>query len=106
MISPKGISMDKEKVTAVSDWHTLNKLWDVQCFLGFANFYRCFIQGYLKIVESLTRLTRKDTPFAWNLHQEQAFTRLKGAFTTATILVHYDFSYPSIIETDASDFVC
>ena len=29
MISPKGIGMDKEKVTAVSDWPTLKKLRDV-----------------------------------------------------------------------------
>jgi hypothetical protein len=29
---------------------------DVQCFLGFANFYRIFIKDYSKIVALLTRL--------------------------------------------------
>ena len=38
--------------------------------------------------------------------QQRAFERLKVAFTTAPILAHYDFSRPSIMETDASDFVC
>src|SRR5207302_3685627 len=50
MISPKGIAMDKEKVFAVSDWPILKNLRDVQSFLGFANFYRHFIQGYSKVV--------------------------------------------------------
>lgn len=35
---------------------------------------------------------------------EEAFYRLKEAFTTAPILVHFDPSKVPIVETDASDF--
>jgi hypothetical protein len=106
IISPEGIAMDQGKLTAVSEWPTPRKLRDVQSFLGFANFYRRFIQGYSKVVAPLTRLTAKDVPFIWGPDQEKAFTDLKHSFTTAPVLAHYDFSRPSIVETDASDYVC
>ena len=35
---------------------------------------------------------------------EETFQLLKAAFTTASVLVHPDFSKPFFIETDASDF--
>ena len=106
VISPAGISMDKGKLTAVSDWPIPRKLRDVQSFLGFPNFYRRFIYEYSKLVAPLTRLTGKDIPFSWDVAQQEAFAKLKFSFTTAPILAHYDFARPSLVETDASDFVC
>jgi hypothetical protein len=106
IISTEGIAMDQGKLTAVSEWPTPRKLRDVQSFLGFANFYRRFIKSYSKVVTPLTRLTAKDVPFTWGPDQEKAFTDLKNSFTTAPVLAHYDFSRPSIVETDASDYVC
>jgi transposase InsO family protein len=86
---------------------------DVQCFLGFANFYRRFIKNYSQIVAPLTNLTRK-TPaphggngggtFHWSPEAQAAFEKLKSAFTSAPILAHADPSQPYIVETDASDF--
>ena len=35
----------------------------LQSFLGFANFYRWFINGFSKIVQPLVALTHKDRPF-------------------------------------------
>jgi len=46
MIGQEGIKMSQEKVEAVLSWQRLNSLTDVQSFLGFANFYRRFIQDY------------------------------------------------------------
>jgi len=106
VISSKGIAMDESKLTAVAEWPTPKRLRDVQSFLGFANFYRRFIQSYSKVVSPLTWLTGKDRPFRWKGEQEEAFAGLKKAFTTAPILAHYDFTQPSIVETDASDFIC
>jgi hypothetical protein len=78
---------------------------DVQSFLGFANFYRHFIKGYSSIVAPLTRLTRKDTPFAWTSDCTHTFNNLKTAFTTAPILRHFDYDREVIVQTDASDFI-
>jgi len=84
-------------------------LKDVQSFLGFANFYRRFIKGYSDIVSPLTALTKKGqgkhVPFVWGPAQQDAFDRLKTAFTTAPILAHFDFDRQTAVERDASDYV-
>lgn len=46
MISWRGVEMDTCKVKAVMDWPKSTKVKDLQRFLGFANFYQCFIQNY------------------------------------------------------------
>jgi hypothetical protein len=43
IISTEGIKMDPEKITAVQDWEAPRNLKDVRTFLGFANFYHCFV---------------------------------------------------------------
>jgi hypothetical protein len=45
LISESGISMTSGKVEAVKSWPEPRNVKDVQAFLGFANFYRRFIQG-------------------------------------------------------------
>ena len=57
VISHNGLSMDPSKVRTIIDWQTPSSVRDVQCFLGFANFYRKFIKNYSKIVMPLTELT-------------------------------------------------
>jgi hypothetical protein len=46
IISTEGMSMDKDKITAITAWQTPTSIKELQQFLGFANFYRRFIQGY------------------------------------------------------------
>jgi len=96
-------SMDPKKIRTVTEWKKLATVRDVQCFLGFANFYRIFIRNYSKIAAPLTRLTRKDK-LEWNAEADQAFETLKKAFTTAPILMHPNFQKPFFLETDASNF--
>jgi hypothetical protein len=104
VISPKGISMDKTKVNTLLSWATPKSVRDVQCFLGFANFYRAFIKDYSTMAAPLIALTRKNRPFEWNSAAQNAFDKLKTLFTTAPILAHADPSRPFIVETDGSDF--
>jgi hypothetical protein len=40
IISPDSISMDPSKVSAILAWPVLTNIWELQLFLGFANFYR------------------------------------------------------------------
>ena len=91
---------------AVLEWKTPESLVEVQSFLGFANFYRCFIQDYSGIARPLTELTKKEKKeeWAWNLEAQQAFVELKQCFTTAPILPHFNPTKQVIIESDASDF--
>lgn len=96
--------MAQNKVSAVLDWPLPTKVKELQQFLGFSNFYRRFMQGYSRIISTLTRLLKKDTKFFVDAPAEAAFGRIKSAFTDASILKHFDPSLPTIIETDASDY--
>ena len=103
IISGEGLSMDPKKIQTVLEWKKPTTVRDVQCFLGFANFYRIFIKDYSKIAAPLTRLTCKDK-LEWSTEADQAFEILKMAFTSAPILTHLDFQKPFFLESDASDF--
>ena len=104
IISTKGLKMDPAKVKAVSDWEPPSTVKQVQSFLAFANFYRRFIKDFSKITRPLSVLTRKDVSFIWSTECDMVFNLLKSRFTSAPILHYFDFSKPSILETDASDF--
>ena len=105
MVISKGqVNMDKKKVAGVLEWPAPKKVKDVQAFLGFANFYRRFIQDFAKITRPLVDLTKKDQPWVWESAQQVAFEALKEAFTTAPILRIPDDFNPFRLSTDASDF--
>ncbi len=104
IITTEGIKMDPEKVSAILDWEAPKNVKDVRGFIGFANFYRRFIDEFSVIISPLVRLTRKDAKFDWTDECQHAFDRLKSAFTTAPILRHFDPTLPCVVEADSSDF--
>lgn len=105
IISTEGIKMDPAKVKAVADWAVPQHLKDVQAFLGFCNFYRRFIPRFSTLAAPLTALTRKGAKFDWTMRCQSAFDSLKASFTAGEVLRHFDPALPTILETDASDFV-
>jgi len=105
VIGREGIKMEEGKVEAVLEWKTLASLTEVQSFLGFINFYWCFIMHYSRVARPLMELTKGNKKeWEWNLQAEEAFQGLKRRFTTVPILAHFDATKPMIIETDPSDF--
>ena len=101
LISPHGIRMDPKKVEAVTSWPAPQSQHDIQIFLGFANFYRKFIDNYSRIVTPITALLKKNVRFHWAREADKAFRTLKTAFTTAPVLRHFDRSRPAVLEADA-----
>jgi len=95
IIGTDGIGMDPMKISCILEWQTPKNVTDIQCFLGFANFYRRFFKNYSKVVTPLTSLTKKEggkyIPFLWGSDQQAAFDQLKNAFTPAPILRHFDY---------------
>jgi hypothetical protein len=107
IFSSNGVSMDPAKVSAVADWPQPTSVKEIQVFLGFANFYRQFIQCYSELVQPLTSYTRSEfkfRPFLWTNEADLAFKTLKSAFASAPILRIFDPSKTAIVETDCSDF--
>ena len=104
IIYPKGVEIDQEKIRTIVELEAPDSVKGVQSFLGFANFYRRFIEGYSKFTHLLTNLTKKSEKFFWSDECGCAFKELKQRFTSAPILRHYNPELPCIIECDASDF--
>src|ERR1700731_2768240 len=63
VLSLAGLLMDTAKVKAMQDWPMPWKVKDIQSFLGFTNFYHCFIHGYSDIVTLMICLTQKKIPW-------------------------------------------
>ena len=83
MLSPNGLSMAQNKIQAIQDWPEPWKVQAIMSFLGFANFYCCFIYGYSEITVPLTQLTQKDVPWVFSDDCWESFEKLKKAFITA-----------------------
>jgi hypothetical protein len=104
IISPDGISMDPQRISTIVEWPVPESVYDVQVFLGFANFYRRFIDGYSRVVLPITQLLRKNQKFVWSSKAQDAFDRLKSLFTSAPVLRHFDPELPISLYTDSSGF--
>jgi len=96
--------MDPVKVAGVCKWPILENWTDVQAFIGFINFYHCFIQDFSTIAWPLFDLTCSDQAWNWGTKEQEAFERLKMAVITAPILVSPQDSEPFRIEADSSGF--
>ena len=85
VLSKDRIAVDPAKVVAVQDWQIPKNATKVRRFLGLAGYYRKFIKDFAKISTPLTRLTKKNMTFSWDVDCDDAFQRLKRALTTASV---------------------
>ncbi|GKB08452.1 hypothetical protein Tco_0836736, partial [Tanacetum coccineum] len=61
------------KIESIKDWESPKTPTEIRQFLGLAGYYRRFIEGFLKIAKSMTKLTQKGVKFDWGDKQEAAF---------------------------------
>lgn len=56
---------------------------------------------------ALTEPTKKNVPWSWDNNElaNAAFQALKDAFTSVSILLHFNTDKEIVVKTDASDFV-
>jgi hypothetical protein len=85
---------------SIKDWAASGSVKNILQFLGSANFYRHFIDGFSKVSRPLTALTA----FNWAEAARSVLVTSKHLFTVAPILVHFHSEKPTVVETDASDF--
>jgi len=116
IVSQEGIRCDPEMLSPIKDWEPPKNVKELQKFLGFANFYRRFVEGFAKTAQPLTELLGGSTqkrgtkpakvakPWMWGMEQQTAFERLREALTSPPLLAYPDFSKPFILRTDASTY--
>ncbi|GKC00100.1 reverse transcriptase domain-containing protein [Tanacetum coccineum] len=86
MIDSQGIHVDPAKIEEVKNWAPPTTPIEVRQFLGLADYYRRFIEGFSKTAKSLTELTQKNKKYIWGENQESAFQLLKQKLYEAPIL--------------------
>ena len=104
VIGPEGIKMEEEKVKGVLEWPTPKSVKDVQKFLGLANYYRRFIEGFATVARPLHDLVKKDKKWEWMEKEERAFQELKERFMKELVLAAPDIDKKMRMEVDASDY--
>lgn len=100
----EGVKVDPEKVAAIKSWEAPVNAKGVRSFLGFANFYREFIDSFSELSQPLIRLTKKGAPFRWEQAERESFDKLKELFIQAPVLAHWDPDKPTVLEADCSGF--
>jgi RNase H-like domain found in reverse transcriptase/Reverse transcriptase (RNA-dependent DNA polymerase)/dUTPase len=86
IISGSNVKMDLEKIKAISQWKEPQNKKELQLFLGFANYYRKFIEDYGSITKPMTKLTSNKT-WTWGPNQQEAFDQIKKQMCTEPILL-------------------
>jgi len=104
VIGLEGIKIEKEKLKGVLEWPTPKCVKDVQKFLGLANYYRQFIEGFATVARPLHDLVKKDKKWEWTEREEKAFKELKERFTKEPVLAAPDIDKKMRIEVDALDY--
>lgn len=98
VISADGIRVDPGKTKAVDTWPEPKTLKQLRSFLGFANYFRKFIQGFSRLVMPLTNLTKgaankyQNITHLWSAECQTSFEDVKYALTHAPVLAMPDFS--------------
>ncbi|WVZ57828.1 hypothetical protein U9M48_008167 [Paspalum notatum var. saurae] len=75
MLTAEGVSVDPEKVEAVSSWKPPRNASEIRSFLGLAEFSR--------IAKPMTGLLKNNVPFKWDDKCEDSFRCLKDKLTSA-----------------------
>lgn len=114
-MSAEGVVTDPGKLEAIREWMRPVHLAELQSFLGFAGYYRCFVKGFASLAAPLHQLVSRlsgpkrkgKTPqvplgSVWNETGEHAFESIKHRLIMAPVLAYADFTKPFVLEVDAS----
>lgn len=114
-MSAEGVVTDPGKLEAIREWMRPVHLAELQSFLGFAGYYRCFVMGFASLAAPLHQLVSRlsgpkrkgKTPqvplgSVWNETGEHAFESIKHRLIMAPVLAYADFTKPFVLEVDAS----
>ena len=116
VVSEKGIEPDQSKIDKVVNWPRPKTPEEVRQFIGFAGYYRKFVESFSQIAKPLTDLmpsTAKkkkgakkkvttERKWTWGPEQEKAFVTLKDKLSSFPVLGFANYSLPFELHTDAS----
>jgi RNase H-like domain found in reverse transcriptase/Reverse transcriptase (RNA-dependent DNA polymerase) len=98
------LAIDPAKLKGILDWPAPKTVKEVQSFLGFGNFYHCFVKEFSHLAHPLNDLLKKDKKFVWSEECQESFDQLKKQFTEEPVLMMPDHLKPFQIQVDSSLF--
>jgi hypothetical protein len=90
IISNGGISVDPAKVKEIVVWSIPSTVTKVRSFLGLANYYWRFIEGFSKIAKPMTSLLEKGKEFNYDWKCQDSFNQLKLRLMSPLVLIMLD----------------
>ena len=117
IVSEEGIQTDPDKVNKVASWPEPQDAGELREFLGFAGYYRRFVENFSGIVKPLNELlppthtkekgnkkNKKSTykTWQWNEPERAAFQTIKKLLCSAPVLAYADFTRPFQLHVDSS----
>jgi hypothetical protein len=82
--------VDPAKVKEIMAWSIPTIVTEVRSFLGLADYYRRFIEGFSKIAKPMTSLLEKGREFKWDSKCQDNFDQLKMRLMSPPVLVMLD----------------
>ena len=102
IVNDQGIQADPEKTRAIERFPEPGNVTELQRFQGMVNQMGKFIPDLATINKPLRDLLKKESQWVWDKPQAEAFTRIKKALASPTVLAHYDVNKYSTVAADAS----
>ncbi|GJT10953.1 putative reverse transcriptase domain-containing protein [Tanacetum coccineum] len=102
VIDSQGIHMDPAKIESIKDQASPKTPTEIRQLLGLAGYYRKFIEGFLEIAKSMTKLTQKGVKFDWGDKHEAAFQLSKQKLCSAPILALPEGNKDFVVYCNAS----
>ncbi len=99
------LRMNFRKVDVIRSWKVSRSLIHVQIFIDFCNFYQWFIKNFLKIAQSMIKLTSKNHSFEWTEICQTIFEKLKQQIMTVFVLKHLNSIREVILKTNFLNYV-
>lgn len=96
------MAVDPSKIVAIVEWPTHLSVCALRGFLGLASYYRKFVHHFGLISKPLTDLLKKDS-FLWSPAVDTAFSALKVALSTTSVLAFPDFTKSFTLKCDGSN---
>lgn len=100
----ESVTVNPEKVKTITEWQPPTSVKGVRSFLGFANFYRCFVKNFSEIAEPLIALTKNNAAWRWGNEENNAFEKLKKIFISKPVLAQWNPDRDTVLEADCSGY--
>ena len=102
VLSADGVKPDPKKVEAILTMPTPANREGLQRFLGAVTYLSKFIPNMSQKSAPLRQLLQKDVEWSWGQVEDDAFTSLKTAISSAPVLTFFDPKEPVTLSVDAS----